>query len=201
MTFRMLPLIGILLLAVIACGVRPLLQWRRTGRFGLILLRSKSRTQNIRDALGILGFGVLIWQAHEAVFRPGLVTPWIEPPALQMTGAAVLFGGLAVLIVAQLDLGNSWRIGIEEGARPGLVTGGLYRFCRHPIFLGLLAILAGYTLMLPTALSLVVLAGGFIAVRQQVAAEEAYLARSYGADYRDYAQRVGRFLPGIGRAS
>ena len=201
MTLRMLPLIGIVLLAVIACGLRPLLQWSRTGRFGLIVLRSNSRTQNIRDALGILAFGLLIWQAYEAAFRPSLVTPWIEPLALQAAGAAILFGGLALLVVAQLDLGNSWRIGIEQDARPGLVTGGLYRFCRHPIFLGLLAILVGYALMLPTTLSLVVLVGGFIGVRQQVAAEEAYLARSYGAEYRDYARRVGRFLPSLGRAS
>ena len=45
------------------------------------------------------------------------------------------------------------RIGIEDAARPGLVTGGLYRFCRNPIFLALLVVIAGYTLMLPTVLS------------------------------------------------
>ena len=41
----------------------------------------------------------------------------------------------------------------EDAARPDSVTGGLYRFCRNPIFLALLVVIAGYTLMLPTVLS------------------------------------------------
>jgi protein-S-isoprenylcysteine O-methyltransferase Ste14 len=102
-------------------------------------------------------------------------------------------------VTAQLHLGASWRIGIDEGASPGLVTSGLYRFCRNPIFLALLVTLSGYTLMLPTRLSLGLLLGAYIGVRQQVAAEEAYLLRTYGESYREYARRVGRFLPGLGR--
>ena len=101
--------------------------------------------------------------------------------------------------MAQLDLGASWRIGIEEGTSPGLVTTGLYRFCRNPIFLAILITLTGYTLLLPTRLSLALLLGTFLGVRQQVLVEEAYLLRSYGDSYREYARRVGRFLPGIGR--
>jgi protein-S-isoprenylcysteine O-methyltransferase Ste14 len=43
------------------------------------------------------------------------------------------------------------------------------------------------------------LAGGFIGIRQQIMLEEAYLTRTYGDAYRDYARRVGRFVPGIGK--
>jgi protein-S-isoprenylcysteine O-methyltransferase Ste14 len=102
-------------------------------------------------------------------------------------------------VIAQLHLGASWRDGIEEGARPGLVTGGLYRYSRNPIFLALLVFLAGYTLLLPTLLSALMLAGAYVGVRQQIAAEEAYLARAYGAEYREYARRVGRLVPGLGK--
>jgi len=98
-----------------------------------------------------------------------------------------------------LDLGASWRIGIEERARPGLITGGLYRFSRNPIFLALIAVLAGYTLLLPTMLSALILVGACIAIRQQIAEEESYLLRAYGEQYREYARRVGRLLPGIGK--
>jgi protein-S-isoprenylcysteine O-methyltransferase Ste14 len=59
--------------------------------------------------------------------------------------------------------------------------------------------LAGYALLLPTRLSLLLLGGAFIGIRQQVLTEEAYLSRTYGATYRAYARRVGRFVPGIGR--
>jgi hypothetical protein len=40
----------------------------------------------------------------------------------QATGIALLFGGIAFVVIAQLHLGASWRIGIEEGSRPGLET-------------------------------------------------------------------------------
>ena len=82
---------------------------------------------------------------------------------------------------------------------PGLVMSGLYRFCRNPIFLAILIMLTGYTVLVPTRLSLSLLLGAFIGIRQQILTEEAYLLRTYGAGYRDYAYRVGRFLPGIGR--
>ena len=78
---------------------------------------------------------------------------------------------------------------------PEIVTGGLYRFCRNPIFLALLVVIAGYTLMLPTVLSLVLLAGAYLGIRLEIAAEERYLEPAYGNSFRDYAGRVGRLLP------
>ena len=117
----------------------------------------------------------------------------------RVAGAVLLLGGIVLLVAAQLDLGASWRIGIEEGAAPGLVTGGLYRFCRNPIFLAFFVFVAGYALLLPTRLSLILLVGTYIGVRQQVSVEEGWLRLTYGDGYRDYARRVGRFLPWAGK--
>jgi protein-S-isoprenylcysteine O-methyltransferase Ste14 len=118
---------------------------------------------------------------------------------LQVAGATLLFAGIAVLAAAQLNLGASWRVGIKEDEAPGLVQDGLYRFCRHPIYLGLLTALVGYTLLLPTALSLALLAAAYVGARMQAAAEEAYLRRTYGEAFDVYARSVGRFLPGVGQ--
>ena len=43
------------------------------------------------------------------------------------------------------------------------------------------------------------LVGTYLGVRQQVSVEEAWLRRTYGDSYRDYARGVGRFLPGSGK--
>jgi protein-S-isoprenylcysteine O-methyltransferase Ste14 len=114
-------------------------------------------------------------------------------------GAVLMVAGVILLVTGQLHLGASWRIGIEAGAKPGLVTDGIYRHSRNPIFLALLTFVAGYALMLPTILSFVLLVGMYVGIRYQVAAEEAYLSETYGEAYRDYAGRVGRFVPGIGK--
>jgi protein-S-isoprenylcysteine O-methyltransferase Ste14 len=202
--WRFLPLAGAVLFVGVVCCWRPWLQFRRHGTWGIILFRSRSRGQNLRDSLGVVLFVFLVGQAIMAAGWPDSLSPLgadrrSSPEPWQVMGAVLLGGGVLLLVTAQLHLGASWRIGIDEGASPGLVTSGLYRFCRNPIFLALLVTLSGYTLMLPTRLSLGLLLGAYIGVRQQVAAEEAYLLRTYGESYREYARRVGRFLPGLGR--
>jgi protein-S-isoprenylcysteine O-methyltransferase Ste14 len=201
---RYLPLAGVLLLVFITGCLRPWLQFRRHGTFGVLLFRSGRGAQHARDALLVALFILLIGQAigvasHRHVPRLLVAGPSTAYDALQVAGAILMFGGIALLAAAQLNMGASWRIGIREGDAPGLVSGGLYRFCRHPIYLGLLTAIAGYAAMLPSPLSLATLAGAYAGARFQAAAEEAYLKRTYGEAYSNYARRVGRFVPGVGR--
>lgn len=202
MLWRYLPLAGMVLMVAIAAGVRPWLQYRRYGTSGIQLFRSGKRAQDRRDAGLVVLVALLVAQAAISAtsrHEPDLPVAGLPHDALQAAGAVLLLAGIAFFAAAQLNMGASWRIGIKEGEAPGLVTGGLYRFCRHPIYLGLLTALAGYAALLPTPLSLALLAAAYWGARLQTAAEEAYLDRTYGATYRDYARRTGRFLPAIGR--
>jgi len=198
-----LPLVGVVLLFAVLCW-RSWWQRRRYGGSGVVFLRSRRWQQQLRDALGVVFVLLLAGQAVSAVAWPESLAPLDSiyhsaAEIRQVIGTVLLFGGIALLVIAQLNLGASWRIGIEEGSRPGLVTSGFYRFCRNPIFFAILIMLVGYTLLLPTRLSLVLLVGAFIGIRQQVLTEESYLSRTYGDVYRACARRVGRFVPGIGR--
>lgn len=200
---RYLPLGGILILFVIVFVWRPWLLRRRHGSWGIVVFKGNT-AQKLRDGMLVVLPILLIGQAVVAAWWPEAL-PLSEADRREAAGvriaigALLLFGGLLFQAAAMLDLGASWRIGIDEGARPELVTGGLYRFTRNPIFLALIVVLAGYTLLLPTLLSAAMLAGACIAIRQQIAEEETYLLRSYGEQYRVYARRVGRLLPGIGK--
>ena len=199
---RYLPLAGMLILVAIVFVWRPWLQRRRHGTWGIVVFKG-NLAQNLRDAMLVVLPVLLIGQAAVAAWWPEAL-PLSEADSRAVAGlrsalgALLLFGGLVLQAAAMLHLGGSWRIGIEEGTRPGLVTGGLYRFSRNPIFLALIVVLAGYTLLLPTLLSALILAGTALAVRQQISQEESYLLRTYGEAYRAYARRVGRLLPGIG---
>ena len=200
---RYLPLVGILVLVAIVFLWRPWLQRRRHGTWGIVVFRG-GLAQKARDAMLFILPVLLIGQAVVAARWPDALAlaeaDRREAPLVRIVlGALLLFGGLLLQAAAMLGLGASWRIGIDEGAKPGLVTGGLYRFSRNPIFLALIAALAGYTLLLPTLLSALILAGACVAIRQQIAEEESYLLRTYGEPYREYARRVGRLLPGIGK--
>jgi protein-S-isoprenylcysteine O-methyltransferase Ste14 len=201
MIWRFLPLTGLLLLFAIAGGWRAWLQRRRHGTSGIVLFRSKTPGQNLRDGMPVVLFVLLAGQAVVAAGSPHRLPLLVEAESglRQFAGAGLMLAGIVLLVAAQLDLGASWRVGIEDEAKPGLVTGGLYRLCRNHIFLALLVVIAGYTLMIPTVLSLVLLAGAYVGIRLQIAAEERHLQRAYGDSFRDYARSVGRLIPGIGR--
>lgn len=146
---------------------------------------------------------VLTVQAALVAFAPQRLEtvrlPFASTPATTAIGAAIVIASLVLLVWAQLDLGASWRIGIERGARPGLVTDGFYRYARNPIFGFMLIGVAGFSVLVPTWPSVIALVASWAAVRLQVAEEEAWLGETYPGEYRAYARRVGRFVPMIGR--
>ncbi len=201
---RWLPFAGVLATLVIAFVWRPWLQRRCYGSHGILLFRAGDLAQQVRDAFAVALFVLLLAQSLVAALAPEslpLAQADRRAPAVvrHAFGALLMVGGLVLLVAAQLRLGASWRIGIDESAKPGLVTSGVYVLSRNPIFLALLVIVGGYLLLIPTFLSAALLAGGYIGTRLQIAAEEAYLVRTYGDEYRIYARRVGRLVPGIGR--
>src|SRR5262249_3120964 len=155
MIWRVLPLAGAVLLVGIPLCWRPWLHYRRHGSWGIALFRSRRPGPLGRGGLAVVAFLLLLGQGFAAAAWPASIAPLGAASALSLAvrravGALLLLGGLSFLVAAQLDLGASWRIGIEEDARPGLRTGGLYSGCRNPIYVGLRVTLAGYAPPLPT---------------------------------------------------
>ena len=199
-----LPLIAVLAFYGLGFGWRTWVQLRRYGSSGIVLFRSGRPGQHLREALFVVLAVALLAEAALAAVAPRRL-PGLVPLApataavLRATGTVMVLGATALMLAAQLDLGASWRVGIDEGARPGLVTGGLYRYSRNPIYVAMLAALLGFALLLPSWISLGLLIGAGLGIRRHVGDEEAYLGRTYGEEYRRYAARVGRFVPGVGR--
>jgi protein-S-isoprenylcysteine O-methyltransferase Ste14 len=196
--------IGTILLLVVAFALRPWMQFLRYGTWGVLLFRSKSPCLLALDSLTVILFLLLPVQAYIAVYRPDYLMTYfiLSDPAKTLSaciGTPIFFGGLIFFAVAQLNLGASWRIGIDRSARLGLITHGLYSWCRHPVYLGLLIMAGAYVLMLPTLFSVTLAAIDYAVMRRYIADEEKYLSLMYGDEYRRYASKVGRFLPGFGK--
>ena len=120
MIWRFLPLIGLLLVLAIAGCWRPWLQRRRHGTSGIVLFRSKTPGQNLRDAMLVVLAVLLGGQAVVAAGSPERLSLLGEADFVgglrQFAGAGLMFAGIALLVAAQLDLGASWRIGIDDAA-------------------------------------------------------------------------------------
>jgi protein-S-isoprenylcysteine O-methyltransferase Ste14 len=200
---RQVPLIWFVAVAAVGFGWRSWLQYRRFGHSGIVLFRTGRWAQNLRESL-IPVLGVVIGgQAVVYAFDPARLAPLalVTPPSGGVSGtvgALFLLGGIALMVAAQLDLGASWRVGMDESSRPGLVTTGLYRFSRNPIYLSLFVSLIGLIVLLPTWLTIGVALASVAGIHNQVREEERFLYRTYGDEFVAYARRVGRFVPGLG---
>lgn len=83
---------------------------------------------------------------------------------------------------------------IDEAS--SLVTTGVYRFTRNPMYLGLLAFLISWALWQGTLIGLAVGTVFFVFVltRLQILPEERMLTAKFGGEYEDYCREVRRWL-------
>jgi len=105
--------------------------------------------------------------------------------------------GLAICRIAQVTIGKSWRVGIDEQARPGLITNGIYKYIRNPTYSGLYLLVIGVWLINPTILYSYWILIFFLMMEFQVRCEEEYLETQYGNDYSVYCKKTKRYIPGI----
>jgi protein-S-isoprenylcysteine O-methyltransferase Ste14 len=76
-----------------------------------------------------------------------------------------------------------------------LITTGIYRFSRNPMYTGLALVVAGGALLAGTWWPVLTLPVALFAVRKlAIGPEEAYLAERYGSVYNDYRLTVRRWL-------
>jgi protein-S-isoprenylcysteine O-methyltransferase Ste14 len=185
----------------LASLVRIAIQLRRTGKTGLIGLR---RDAGLFDWLsGILFVGGMAMAVVSLclVLRDDLEPiDALDVDLLHGIGIALAaLGGLAVF-GAQLGMGASWRIGVSDDQGTDLVTGGWFSIIRNPIYTSMVAGWTGFALMVPTWLGFAAVMVIAVGLELQVrAVEEPYLVRTHGREYERYAERVGRFVPGVGR--
>lgn len=184
---------------LLAFGVTTWSQWRRYGTSGYRGVSGRPGT----DAwwAGVLFVVALVFGiAGPPLVLAGLALPpsLLVRPVLAVTGVVLALAGLVFVVVAQREMGASWRVGVDESEHTGLVTTGLFGRVRNPVFTGMVAVAAGELLMVPTVVTLVALACLVVAVDLQVrVVEEPYLERVHGEAYRRYAERAGRFLPRV----
>lgn len=118
---------------------------------------------------------------------------------IQVAGIIPATAGIAATVYAQLAMGDSWRIGVDEQENTTLVRTGPFKWVRHPIYTAMMAFDLGLLLVTP---NLVALAGFILLVATLEVhvrrVEEPYLLRTHSAVYRGYTASVGRFVPGVG---
>jgi protein-S-isoprenylcysteine O-methyltransferase Ste14 len=167
-----------------------------------LLARRRSHDPKQRSDRGTLrlvwilitcGCAVGFWLAPQVTFFS-----WPDSLAIVLAADVLLTAGIGLRIWAIMHLGRFFTVdvAIQEGQR--VVQDGPYRFVRHPSYSWSMLALLGLACLTFNWLGFLVIIGcSFIAYTLRISVEEKVLFQSLGEEYRRYAERTKRLIPGI----
>jgi protein-S-isoprenylcysteine O-methyltransferase Ste14 len=140
------------------------------------------------------GWLLLALLAALALHRWLPIARWLRPP-LTWLGAALIVAGMVLAAVAFGAFRRAGTSVIPFEHSTTLVTSGVYRFTRNPMYLGLALVLAGTAWLLGTLGAFVPLPlFVWIIERGYIRGEERLLAETFGNEYLRYKREVRRWL-------
>ncbi|MCG9479897.1 MAG: isoprenylcysteine carboxylmethyltransferase family protein [Actinomycetia bacterium] len=162
------------------------------------------RRDGIRHILEIILFLIVnIWSFEVLFYALNLefrIFGWplniklFETNYLRFLGLALIIIGFILFVWALINLGTSWRLGIDE-TRPGkLVKFGIYRYCRHPIYVFFNLYFLGTFLIWANLIFLILWITVAAILHYQAIAEERFLTKIYTQQYQNYKENVGRYI-------
>jgi len=169
------------------------------GHFTRRMRRDKAVSRaDLRDRvlIGLVGLGQVFLPFLYAVKHLPAFADRPQPGGCIVAGLIVMLAGLRMFWRSHADLGDSWSITLELNADHRLVTNGVYRDTRHPMYGSFLVLGVGQALLVPNwiaGLSGLATLGLLIALR--LPREEAMMVEQFGDDYREYQRRVGAIFP------
>jgi len=179
----------------VALLVIPHLQHRKGGRGGRGGAGGKKLLERLLLGLVSLGFLLpLIWVATPVL----ALADYPLRPAPYITGIILLAAGLWLLHRSHATLGENWSISLELRERHELVTRGIYRRVRHPMYLALLVYSLGQALVLPNWIAGPSYGVAFSCLLVfRLGREERIMLERFGKDYEAYMERTRRLIPGV----
>ena len=167
-------------------GINPLVFGKTDNAHDFI-----GRIMKLLTALPIIF--VSIYALNENVYEMLVPVPYLQKNVFLFTGLIMIHISLIWIIVAQFQMKNAWRIGIDE-KKTMLVTHGMFSISRNPVFAGMLVSGWGLFLVLPNILSFFSAACTHIILQIQIRLEEVHLLKQHGTVYETYKANVRRLF-------
>ncbi len=195
-------LIGLVAGCVIrtACLVRA----RRSGSQGKEPLALSRQTQWEKPFLLLAFLGM---QVLPLVY---VLSPWLDAAdyglpakaaaAAGVLGTVVFAAALWLLWRSHADLGRNWSAALEIRESHSLVTEGVYRRVRHPMYAAHLLWAVAQALLLQNWIAGPAFLASFLPLYVlRVPREERMMLDHFGEEYRSYMRRTGRLIPALWR--
>ncbi len=118
----------------------------------------------------------------------------LHSAVMGFVGTLLVVLGFGIAVSARIQLGRNWGMPASRKENPELITGGPYRYIRHPIYTGFLIGMLGTAIALSLVwiLPLVLFGAYFIYAARR---EEQYMAEQFPEQYPAYKQRTKMLVP------
>jgi protein-S-isoprenylcysteine O-methyltransferase Ste14 len=141
---------------------------------------------------------VIVQAALLALFLvvPRIGPPWPSPDVFRFLGWVLAAGGVLLLAWGTLNLGRSFTPFPRPATQGHLVTTGVYRWVRHPIYFAVLIGCLGLALATLSPLRLVLTLALLVFFDLKASREEIWLQEKYPG-YTSYKRRTKKLIPWI----
>lgn len=164
----------------VTVSTKIIVQWAGTGKIPLAVC--------IWERVGLLFLGVVLGVAATMGSSDRAVSP------VNWFGVILSAIGLGIIIISYIQMGRSFRIGIDANTKDKLITKGIFSLSRNPIYLGIDCIFLGFLLTRPSFLFLVAVTLILPGVHFQILAEEKFLRAHYGREFEEYCKKTARYF-------
>jgi protein-S-isoprenylcysteine O-methyltransferase Ste14 len=113
---------------------------------------------------------------------------------IKYIGIILCYIGLTIFLLALISFGKAWRIGIDENNSNELVTGGIFKYSRNPIFLFMDLYFTGIMLIYPNIIFIITAICTVAGLHFQIVREEKFLQNKFGEEYREYKRKTRRYI-------
>ncbi|WP_248289647.1 isoprenylcysteine carboxylmethyltransferase family protein [Thalassotalea sp. Y01] len=117
-----------------------------------------------------------------------------DHPLIIFSGLILLTLGFVSTATIHYRLGEQWRSGIDPSGPAKIITSGIYRYTRNPMFCFVALAQLGFFLALPSFFSLTCFAIGLYTLNSQAEAEEKHLLELFPNQYPQYTNQVRRWI-------
>jgi protein-S-isoprenylcysteine O-methyltransferase Ste14 len=163
-----------------------------------VTVRRQATLSRLLNMALLVYAAALLWTPRVAV--PGLagrVLPASQWQFWTALGAILTLLGLLFTVWARVYLGRNWSGVAAVKADHELITGGPYRWVRHPIYSGLALAFVGTAMAVGRWRAVLAVALALIAIAQRIVVEERFMRQQFGVAYDRYAERVRALVPGV----
>jgi len=144
--------------------------------------------------IALLFISVLFYSFGSIYYKFLVPITYLENQTLKIVGIILIHLSLLWIYIAQYQMSNNWRIGIDEENNTELVTIGIFSISRNPIFFGMIISVFGLFLIIPNTITFFLALSTYLIIQIQIRLEEEFLEKKHTTHYLNYKLRTKRLF-------